>query len=306
MKKTGLIVLIVICLIVFFTALTSGVLLTIRTIGWQDLLDQSNLQDRLHNMIERFDFLADLPARREQFNIDETKALDLTGIKTIEITGISESITVHMTSGAGNATIKGSYRALSPIGWVVEAQGDVMKIYSPYPRLGVLYSNLAMTVTIPQSYAGSVKVSSVSGAVSLPDAQQADWTRLDVSTVSGGIRVENASYDAIKASSVSGAIALKQITGTVDCKTTSGAIALDYTTYMTSTVRSVSGAIQITLPAQSSVNVSYATVSGRFTNQDLQITVISQTSRKLEGKIGAGEMPLTVSTTSGSFTIKGG
>jgi hypothetical protein len=304
MKKTGLIVTIVICLIIFFTTLTSGVLLTIRTIGWQDLLDQSKIQDRLHNIIERFDFMADLPTR-EQFNIDETKTLDLTNIKAIEISGVSESITVHATAGTGSATLKGSYRAISPIGWVVEAQGDVLKIYSPYPRFGVLYSNLSMTVAIPQTYAGTVKVSSVSGAVSLPDAQPVDWSQLDVSTVSGGIRVENAAFDAIKASSVSGAVVMKQITGTVDCKTTSGAIALDYIDYKTSTVRSVSGAIQIALPAQSSVNISYTTVSGRFTNQDLQITVVTQTSRKLDGRIGTGDQSLNVSTTSGSFTIKG-
>ncbi|MDW7659386.1 MAG: DUF4097 family beta strand repeat-containing protein [Bacillota bacterium] len=305
MKKTGLIVLIVICLIVFFTTLTSGVLLTIRTIGWQDLLDQSRLQDRLQSMVERFDFLTDLPSQREQFDIDDTKTLDLTNIKIIEIAGVSESITVHATSGVGSATLKGSYRALSPIGWVVEANGDVLKIYSPYPRFGVLYSNLSMTVTIPQTFAGTVKVSSVSGAVSLPDAQQIDWNQLDVSTISGSIRVENAAFGAIKLSSISGAISLKQIMGTIDCKTTSGAIALDYDIYKTSTVRSVSGAVQITLPAQSSVNISYTTVSGRFKNQDLPITVVTQTSRKLEGKIGTGEQPLTVSTTSGSFTIKG-
>ena len=221
------------------------------------------------------------------------------------LTGVSESITVHAAAGTGSASLEGSYYALSPISWVIETQGDVLKIYIPYPRFGVFFNNLSMTLSIPQAYAGSIKIRSVSGAITLPDTQPIEWSSLDVGTVSGRITVEKASFAEIKASSVSGEIVLSQIEGTVDSKTTSGAISLDYLGFQSSSARSVSGSVKITLPKDSDLAVSYTTVSGSFVNQGLSITIETQTSRKFSGKIGNGSQSLTVSTTSGRFTITG-
>lgn len=304
MKKTGLIILIVICLIVFLTTLTGGVLLTIRTIGWQRLLDQSQVRNRLDALVEQFGFPEEWSLRRQSFSIDEQLTLDLTGIRTIEIKGVSESIVVRPTAGAGSAVLTGTYRARSPIRWIAETQGDILKIYTDWPRFGALFSDLSIRVDIPRSFAGFVKINSVSGTVTLPD-RQADWQALTIGTVSGGIRVENASFADISASSVSGAIDLSQIRGTVSSKTTSGSITLHYLTFQKSSIRSVSGSVELTIPADSSVQVSYTTVSGRFKNQDIPLTVISQTSRKLEGRIGIGKLPLSVATTSGDLLIKG-
>lgn len=304
MKKTGLIVLIVICLIVFLTTLTGGVLLTIRTIGWQRLLDQSQMQNRLDALYERFSLPEDWSLQRQSFSIDEQLTLDLSGIRTIEIKGISESIMVRPTAGSGNAVLTGTYRARSPIRWIAETQGDVLKIYTAWPRFGVLFSDLSIHVDIPRSFTGSVKINSVSGAVTLPD-RQADWQALDIGTVSGGIRVENASFAEISAGSVSGAIDIRKISGTVNSKTTSGSISLYYLTFRESSIRSVSGSVELSIPASSSVQVSYTTVSGSFRNQDIPLTVISQSSRKLEARVGTGQLPLTVATTSGDLLIRG-
>lgn len=304
MKKTGLVVLIVICLIIFFSTLIAGSLLTIRTIGWSDLMDHTRLQERLTTILQKFRFLENYTGLSDTLSIDETRALDLTGIKTIEIAAVSENVRLNAAGEQATAQLKGSYRSWSStLTWVVEKQGDVLKIHTKFPPLGLFNSDLQIFVQIPASFTGKVKVSTISGSCDLPDDVAYAWSHFEFSGISGSLSVARADMTAITCSSISGRLVLSQLTASVDGQTTSGAMALQYAAFRETNLKSISGSVRIVMPEQSNCAVDFSTVSGSFTNDGLSISIDKQGNRHFTGTIGDGSEKLTVHTTSGNLVM---
>ncbi|NLM79259.1 MAG: DUF4097 domain-containing protein [Ruminococcaceae bacterium] len=303
MKRTGLIVLIVICLVVFIATLAGGILLTINNIGWQDLLDESRLQEHVQKITQNINIQSWLPGKRTAFTIDESIDLDLSKIRSIDLSTVSESITVLPVTGKGQARLNGNYTAATPLRFEAAIQGDTLHIKPEYPRLGIFFSDLHLTVEIPDTFDGDLSIYSVSGEIQLPGTSAKDWQNIDLKTISGGIKADRADYSQIRLVSVSGRVDLGEISAKVDCRTTSGSIKLDYATFQDTTVKSVSGTVDIMLPAQTDVSVRYATVSGSFSDQDLPLVGDSQNARRYSGKMGDGHLLLDVDTTSGSLHL---
>jgi hypothetical protein len=304
MKKPGLVIFIILCLIIFFTTLTAGVLLTLRTVGWNDLLDQTQLQERLNNLSGYLNIISLIPGTRETFTVDELRQLDLSDVRAVEIAGVSETITVYSAGDTASARLHGTYRSFSPVVWVTEKQGDTLKIHVEYARTGLFSNTLAYTIHIPSTYTGTVKVNSVSGKVILPDQDRLAWSDLSVNTVSGAISLAGGDLAALSCNSVSGHVDLAGATGTVQINTTSGNITVTYEQLRDSKFRSISGSVRLALPDTADCSIDFATISGQFTNQGLSISVQKQENRRLTGTIGQGQYRLDVNTTSGDLAMR--
>ncbi|NLO35927.1 MAG: DUF4097 domain-containing protein [Clostridiaceae bacterium] len=305
MKKTGLIILIVICLVIFFSALTGGVLLTLRTVGWQALLDRTQLQERVDTLLERMGPLDIFPLTITRRDIDETRELDwdLAQVRTIQISAVSDRVTVLPVDHGGSARLNGVYRGTGDVGLVVVKQGDVLSIRVDYPRFGMSFSDLSLQVSLPAGYRGTVKVTTVSGAIDLPADRSQDWDALDLKSVSGAIQVANAANAGVTFSTVSGQVSLKELGAPVSGKTTSGKLDLSFSRAAPTTLHAVSGDITLHLPISSDIKLDYTTVSGRFSHEGLDLNVTTQGSRKVSAQSGQGSQTVTVSTTSASLHL---
>jgi hypothetical protein len=66
------------------------------------------------------------------------------------------------------------------VGLVVVKQNDVLTIRVDYPSFGISFSDLTLQVELPAGYRGTVKVTTVSGAIDLPAQRGQDWDALDL------------------------------------------------------------------------------------------------------------------------------
>ena len=121
MKKTGLVIVIIVCVIVLLSSLTAGILLTFRTIGWSALMDESNLRQRIEKILDDFQLEGFMFNERERFEIDEKRSFDLAGIKTVKITAVSESVLLTASGDQLEASLSGNYSSFGKkIEWITE------------------------------------------------------------------------------------------------------------------------------------------------------------------------------------------
>lgn len=130
--------------------------------------------------------------------------------------------------------------------------------------------------------------------------------RVDVSTVNGGLTVNDVTSEVIvstvngdiNARSAGGPVRARTVNGSIDVSmgSTGNADDLEYGT--------VNGSITIELPANFSAQVEISTVNGRVST-DFPITMSGSISpRRLRGTIGDGDTRLRASTVNGSVSIK--
>ena len=304
MKKPGLLILIIICLIIFFTTLTAGILLTARVIGTDNLFDPGKLSDRFAQLADRFGHFNLAPGFGRTFNLDEVKDLDLTDIETVEIISVSEELQVTAGEKA-YARLSGSYRSFgSELVWVAEQFGSTLKIHIRYPRIGIVSNKLNLDVQIPSSFDGMVKITTVSASCSLPDLVDYAWKSLDIHSVSGDIHVAQGDIDQISLVSVSGKIRIDQANGRLTGRTTSGDLEITYKTFHLSTLSSVSGSVMVDLPADADGQFEFTSVSGDFQNDGMPLSLENQQNRKSSGTFGQGGELIKVQTTSGDLVMK--
>ena len=304
MKKPGMFIVILICLIVFIVSLSAGIILAARTSGWASLLDSSQLPVRLGSLIDRLKN-GNWPAG-EKLSIDETRSVDLADIQVIRITSISEKITLTAGGSLVTARLSGSYRTLgNPLAWIVKRDGHELLIYADYPRFGFYSSDLAIQVQVPAEYTGEVQIRTTSGDCLLSGQTEYSWSQLQFGSVSGNLQVDRAHIPSIKFTNVSGSINLAACTGQVSGKTVSGAIHIDWIQFGASEISTTSGDVQIRIPPDTGLQLEYSTVSGSFQNQNLPLQIVRQTRRKLEGNLNQGTVPLQVHTVSGNLSLSG-
>jgi hypothetical protein len=304
MKKTALIIVIVICLILFFSTLAGGILLTVRTIGWQNLQDQVRFRERMADIFKDMQLPMFISGNKESFTIDDLLTSDLAGIEEIRITGISESITVAVGGDQVEARLHGTYVSWgTKLVWHCEKQGNRLAIYAEYPRLGLMWNDLAIDIRIPAEYARAVKINSVSGNCSVDSAEGLAWSSLQYNGVSGNLEISRASIATVKASSISGGIELRGCTGEVSSDSVSGRIHVVWDDFRGGTLKTVSGRILLEMPENAQASVSFTTVSGQFQNNGLPINLTSQLRRKIVGTINQGTYDLSANTVSGDLVL---
>jgi hypothetical protein len=146
---------------------------------------------------------------------------------------------------------------------------------------------------------GQVSVSTVSGALVVDGTTG----RLTVNTVSGEIVVRDHEGD-LGMATVSGELAASGALTAVKATAVSGAIALDVTAGSTAvTTSSVSGEVTVRLPAGEDVHVRAHSVSGRLVVDGEEHGGGMPGSRTVDLRRGTGGSTVTASTVSGDVTL---
>ncbi|MCM3762638.1 DUF4097 domain-containing protein [Alkalihalobacillus oceani] len=174
-------------------------------------------------------------------------------------------------------------------------------------------------VQIPESYQDRVNIKTVSGDLNMSGEQ--DLTGLDIRTVSGDVeagpvtapdvKVATTSGDieihgldgaAITLNSTSGDIEVSGLHGAINAKTVSGDIMVDYVAgNQAADLKTTSGDVEVWLPDGN------AEIEAKTTSGDIQVNAelldSSLQSKAISGKIGKGEHPFFISTTSGDIDL---
>lgn len=149
------------------------------------------------------------------------------------------------------------------------------------------------------SLTGKLSANSSSGNIHIKDASLEDTS---LETTSGEIDFSG-STGQLLARTVSGNIQLHNDSASpFSVSTASGDIDLKGQPAVASDVTSISGDIDIKLSPESSVSLDLSTVSGEL-KSTLELSELSQTDQSLRGKMGTGEIPLIVHTTSGDVHV---
>ena len=314
MKKILQILLTVVIIILLFSIISGGVFLLWRTAANQEIPFGQQIQSWFESF-KQSDFKF-----HNNYTIDETKGLDLEGVRVIELKAVAERVEIITTYDSGSVRLQGQYRSLKPIQWLVERTGDRLTITARSPRVG-LFHDLTFFLQLPESYTGAIEASSVSGQILLPGDMTAQES-IDLSTISGSIVTRKLAAESIRLKSVSGSLIvsaiesdlvifdtisgsvfLDRISASVDGKTTSGSIQLNYDQFVETDIQSVSGSIEIAVRPETNMNISFSSVSGSFSNKGLNIQINEQSNRSFNGSMGSGGQTLTIKTTSGSLLM---
>lgn len=303
MKRPSLVVLIIVCLIVFFTTITGGILLAMRNFGSAGLFDPAQYINKISALLDKYSQVNFIPGWGQAYEFDETRNLDLTDVDAVEIITVSEDLVVT-TGDNAFAHLSGSYRTFgAKLEWVTEKTGSTLSIHTRYPRVGMLRSNLNLAVQIPASFTGSVKITTVSASCVLSDDVACLWKKLDINSVSGKIDVARGEFGEMSFGTVSGSVKIDQLNAPLSGKTVSGAINLSFRIFHAATLNTVSGAVRVDLPSDAQGNFEFSSVSGNFRNDGMPLSQESQKNRKFSGTFGQGGDMLRVQTTSGNLVM---
>lgn len=253
------------------------------------------------------------------YDVDETQALDLSGVTSVNVSGVSD--TVEMMSGEGQAHLVATcMSAGDPVKLRVQRSGSTLNVQVVYPPTSINNMNSHLTVTLPADYTGALKVNTVSGEV-LANNMPQKLSNVEINTVSGEVQFNSGAQEQLKIGTTSGRISASGITGnatfesisgevqaefaasvSANVSTTSGGVDLSYDVAPGAIqVRSISGGVNLALPADASCDVHFETVSGGLSSSHSGLAV--EHARGFDGKLGGGAQPLRVNTTSGGLTI---
>ncbi len=126
---------------------------------------------------------------------------------------------------------------------------------------------------------------------------------LEAQTVNGAVEIDGA-RGALAARTVNGSIRTQNIQGSLRASTTNGSVRASFSTSPSGEVElnTTNGSLRLTLPAQTHAHVSARTVNGSITT-DFPLLVQGKIGKKIEGKLGDGGPPMTLSTVNGSIRI---
>jgi DUF4097 and DUF4098 domain-containing protein YvlB len=170
---------------------------------------------------------------------------------------------------------------------------------------GELEADSASGSVAMEAVSGHINVRSVSGSIRLT-ADANLQTDLEARTVSGGLKLDGI-HGQINGESKSGTIQVANCQSSqVSLKTISGSVRaeIDLTPRADLSLSTTSGSARLAIPDETSARVSLRTTSGGI-NCNLPLGESARTRTRVEGVLGAGEGPISVSTVSGSIHIDG-
>lgn len=238
----------------------------------------------------------------ELFDVDDRAELDLEGVDSISIGGVSDDITITSGGEKVAAELKGQCRgAAKPVWLDARKQGATLLIEVKYPER-INYCTTSLTVTIPASFSGDLSANTVSGGIRA-EGLPLELQQVSLHAISGGIRFDAASFASLKADTVSGSIRIERIAARTTAKTISGGIDLDYAAFAETNATTISGGVTAAMPEGAAFKVRFGTVSGTFTCSHPALNATSA-GRGFTGETDGGDETIDVSTTSGNFRIE--
>jgi lia operon protein LiaG len=273
---------------------------------------------------------------RAGMSVDQRASLSLQGADLVSITSVTESIRVIEGTGDSlEAWLHGTISAVTPDAIPHLAAGmngstaDIRVEQDRVVRIGPLWSNLTLQVSLPAKYSGRLALRTVAGGVEVADHAYAG---IELSTTSGNVRVgavsaadfvmhttsgnllvKSVAAERSDITSVSGAVDVKSITGNVTVGTTSGEVTLACGAMPSGMdVGSTSGGVTVRLPQDAAFVLDAHSTSGIVTCR-FPITISESSSgggrRTLSGTVGSGAAgsaapKIAVHTVSGDIRIE--
>lgn len=126
---------------------------------------------------------------------------------------------------------------------------------------------------------------------------------LEAETVNGAVEIDGAS-GVLEVQTTNGSIHTQRIRGRLRAKTTNGRVRASFSTPPEGEValNTTNGSVRLTLPAQTHANVVARTTNGSIAS-DFPLIIQGKFGKKVEGRLGAGGPPITLSTLNGSIRI---
>lgn len=290
MKKFLLVIVVFVLTIAFLVTAAAGTLLTVRTIGWNELADVSRFSGwsnqwnyNARDLVKFFDRRAG-----DAFTIDQTKSIssdELSRITEIHISALSETVALTTNSDSVEARISGSYISVSELIWEVEIQGTRLNIRTRYPKYGFRSQSLKMDIQIPADYTGQVFLNTLSGDCSLPDQVNYQWQSLVYDGLSADLSIAQASMSNLSLSTLSGNLTVHAISAPVTASSMSGNINLDFSSIRNVTIDTMSGDVSLSSSGDHSTHLIFRTLSGSFKPGDHTFVMIRQENRLTEGTL---------------------
>lgn len=236
----------------------------------------------------------------QTFNVNDHGELDLDGVNSIRIVTVSDNAILLSGGSQAVATLKGQCRSATKPEWLdARKDGDTVVFEVKYP-VNTMSSTTVLTVTIPESFRGSLSVTTVSGGIIAENLPQ-KLGQVNLGSVSGKIQFSAAAFERLEAGTVSGEMDLTGIAAPVTAKTISGDISLDYAAFAETKATTVSGSVRADIAKDTAFRVDFGTVSGHF--QSDYPALQASANGAFSGGTSASAAAIAVNTTSGSFEI---
>ncbi len=241
--------------------------------------------------------------------VDQRESVPAAGATQIIVSAVSEEVRLSVGPGDtvearlhGRATI-GDPAALPRLSAAM-TEGRIEVRVDRQGTVGFNWSSLVLDLTIPADWVGGIDIGTVSGSVTLPalsvstlavhtvsgsaDLAAIRGSSASFHTTSGRLRAEALDVDTVDLGSVSGALSVRRISGSVRARSTSGAVSLGF-------------------PPDAGFRLEARSVSGRVTC-DFPVTLSGAgdggARHVLAGTIGDGRDEVNVTTVSGSIALK--
>lgn len=245
--------------------------------------------------------------------------LKLENIKNIEISYISETITVGPADGDELIIREYMNREDPALFANVSIKGGDILVKNGN-RQGVFGLRSHIEVLLPQSWNGSFTIANVSGGISMDgewnfasftartisgevNLQSIEAAVIKLSSTSGSVKVQRA-VGSMELHSVSGSIKVEQAEGSGSFKTTSGGVRVNFT-HLNGHVdaSSISGGVRLSLPEDASFEFDGRSVSGGiYTGFDDKLAF--QRRNKAHGFVGSEPYyHVRASSTSGGIHV---
>lgn len=237
------------------------------------------------------------------FDVNDHGEQDLAGVTSIEISSVSDTITLTPGGDKVTADLKGQCRSATDPVWLdMRKDGSTIVVEVKYPNVSIS-CNTSLAVSIPEGYGGSLSVKTVSGSIEAENLPY-ELQKVSLGTVSGGINFDAKSMTGLKADAVSGNVSVTGIAGDATANSISGGIDLDFNTVAAVTAGTVSGSVNVKIPKDSSCQVEFHSISGSF-HSDITGLDISSSGHSFTETAGNGGPLVKVNTTSGDFKLEG-
>lgn len=303
MKHKKLLIVILVCVIVFISSTTAGIVLAANSIEWSKISLSELMNGEFGGLFEVDGLSGLFRGNRINRTIDQSFSLDLDGIETIKITGVAEKLEIGRASGNQvDCRLSGEYyTALREMTYIYEKNGSQLHIHPDYPVFGFINVNLIQRVLIPADFDGKVELGTVSGSCTVDEIKDAGWSSLSYQGVSGSLDCKPVSADQIRFNSVSGRINIDGYTGRVEGETVSGSVTIGWQSFAGGNLSTISGDISLQIPADASCELQFDTVSGHVNNQGLAFEMTSSSGKESTYILNGGEYSLEIDTISGSL-----
>jgi len=231
----------------------------------------------------------------EQGALYSTDIFDADNIESVKIDLVSEALVIK---GHNENVIKVELYCNEATAPSVDEENSVLRIQSQKKVVNVGMMNRKVIVYIPYNKNFTkANISLVSGSMHIDDLV---CDKFDSNTVSGSTHFENCTFDEMSLHQTSGSLHIDQtITKALAVDCTSGSIHINLKNPLTkdSSITSTSGSIRFNIPKNSNLKIDYKS-NGSYRNS------FTGTSGKSGTEImGSGDVNLFIKATSGSIHI---